>query len=33
MLLHQAARQFRLWTGTEPPLPAMTSAVLAVLGP
>jgi shikimate dehydrogenase len=33
MLVHQAARQFRLWTGAEPPLPAMSAAVLAALGP
>ena len=27
MLLHQAGEQFRLWTGSEPPLRAMAEAV------
>jgi shikimate dehydrogenase len=31
MLLHQAAIAFRLWTGTEAPLEAMSAAVLAEL--
>jgi shikimate dehydrogenase len=30
-LLHQAARAFRLWTGEDPPLEAMSAAVLAGL--
>jgi shikimate dehydrogenase len=29
MLVHQAARQFRAWTGQEPPLEAMSAAVVA----
>lgn len=32
MLLHQAARQFELWTGQEAPLGAMRSALVAELG-
>lgn len=31
MLVHQAALQFRLWTGEEPPVDAMRSAALAAL--
>ena len=31
MLLHQAAAAFRLWTGHEPPLEAMSAAALAAL--
>ena len=31
MLIHQAAHAFRLWTGEDPPLAAMSAAVLAVL--
>ncbi len=31
MLLHQAAGAFRLWTGQEPPLAAMSAAALAAL--
>lgn len=31
MLLHQAAAAFRLWTGQEPPLAAMSAAALAAL--
>jgi shikimate dehydrogenase len=31
MLLHQAARSFRLWTGAEAPVEAMRSAVTAAL--
>lgn len=31
MLLHQAALAFRLWTGEDAPLPAMSAAVLAEL--
>ena len=27
MLLHQGARSFELWTGVEPPLPAMRAAL------
>jgi shikimate dehydrogenase len=33
MLLHQAAGAFRLWTGQEPPLAAMSAAALASLTP
>lgn len=33
MLLHQAAEQFRLYTGMEPPLAAMDEALRARLGP
>lgn len=32
MLIHQAARQVRIWTGQEPPLSAMSAALLASLG-
>ena len=32
MLIHQAAHAFRLWTGEDPPLEAMSAAALAVLG-
>ncbi|MHB1535820.1 MAG: shikimate dehydrogenase [Acidimicrobiales bacterium] len=32
MLIHQAARQVTIWTGQEPPLAAMSAAVLASLG-
>jgi shikimate dehydrogenase len=32
MLVHQAARAFRLWTGTEPPIAAMHASVLVHLG-
>jgi shikimate dehydrogenase len=31
MLIHQAALQFRLWTGEEPPLEVMSAAALAAL--
>ena len=31
MLIHQAARAFRLWTGQDAPLDAMSAAALAVL--
>jgi len=31
MLVHQAARQFRMWTGAEPPLEAMSAAAVAAL--
>jgi shikimate dehydrogenase len=31
MLLHQAGRNFRLWTGQDPPLAAMSAAVLREL--
>jgi shikimate dehydrogenase len=31
MLVHQAAHQFRLWTGAEPPLEVMSAAALAGL--
>ena len=31
MLLHQAAAAFRLWTGQDPPLTAMSAAALAAL--
>ncbi len=31
MLLHQAGRQLRMWTGCEPPLAAMEAAALAQL--
>lgn len=31
MLIHQAALQFRLWTGADPPLEAMSAAALAAL--
>lgn len=30
-LIHQAARQFRLWTGMDPPLEVMSAAAIAVL--
>jgi shikimate dehydrogenase len=33
MLVHQAAHAFRLWTGSEPPIEAMTSAITAKLRP
>ena len=33
MFIHQGAEQFRLWTGGEPPIQAMTRAVLKVLSP
>ena len=32
MLIHQAARQFRAWTGQDAPVEAMSAAVLAELG-
>lgn len=32
MLLHQAAGAFRLWTGQDPPLEAMSAAALAAVG-
>lgn len=32
MLIHQAARQFRAWTGQDAPVDAMSAAVLAELG-
>ncbi|MBI4864086.1 MAG: shikimate dehydrogenase [Candidatus Riflebacteria bacterium] len=32
MFIHQAAVQFRLWTGREPPIPAMEEVVRARLG-
>ncbi|MCL6092050.1 MAG: shikimate dehydrogenase, partial [Actinobacteria bacterium] len=32
MLIHQAARQFRSWTGQEAPLEAMSAAAIAELG-
>ena len=31
MLIHQAALQFRLWTGADPPLEVMSAAALAAL--
>lgn len=31
-LIHQAARAFRLWTGADPPLEAMSAAALGALG-
>ncbi len=31
MLIHQAARQFRLWTGEDPPLEVMSAAAVAAL--
>jgi shikimate dehydrogenase len=31
MLLHQAALSFRLWTGEDPPLEAMSAALVAEL--
>jgi shikimate dehydrogenase len=31
MLIHQAAHQFRLWTGEEPPLQVMSAAAVAAL--
>jgi shikimate dehydrogenase len=31
MLIHQAARQFGIWTGQHPPLEAMSAAALAAL--
>jgi len=33
MLVHQAAHAFRLWTGEDPPLEAMSAAALAALVP
>ncbi len=33
MLIHQAARAFRIWTGEDPPLAAMSAAALAHLAP
>jgi shikimate dehydrogenase len=33
MFIHQGGEQFRLWTGGEPPIQAMTRAVLDVLSP
>ena len=33
MFIHQGAEQFRLWTGGEPPIQAMTKAVREVLAP
>jgi len=32
MLIHQAALQFRLWTGGDPPLEVMSAAALAAVG-
>jgi shikimate dehydrogenase len=32
MLIHQAAHAFRLWTGEDPPLEAMSAAAVAGLG-
>ena len=32
MLIHQAALSFRLWTGVEPPLEAMSAAAIHALG-
>jgi shikimate dehydrogenase len=32
MLIHQAALQFRLWTGEDPPLEVMSAAALSALG-
>lgn len=32
MLIHQAALQFRLWTGEDPPLEVMSAAALSTLG-
>lgn len=32
MLIHQAAHAFRLWTGEDPPLEAMSAAAVASLG-
>ena len=32
MLIHQAARQFEIWTGRPPPLDAMSAAAIAALG-
>jgi shikimate dehydrogenase len=31
MLIHQAAHQFRLWTGEDPPLEAMSAAAVAAI--
>jgi shikimate dehydrogenase len=31
MLVHQAARAFRLWTGEDPPLPVLSAAAVAAL--
>jgi shikimate dehydrogenase len=31
MLIHQAALQFRLWTGEDPPLEVMSAAAMAAL--
>jgi shikimate dehydrogenase len=33
MLIHQAAASFRIWTGQDPPLEAMSAAALHELGP
>lgn len=33
MLVHQAAHAFRLWTGEDPPLEAMSAAAVAAVGP
>jgi len=33
MLVHQAAHAFRLWTGENPPLEAMSAAAAAAIGP
>jgi shikimate dehydrogenase len=33
MLVHQAAHAFRLWTGEDPPLEAMSAAAAAAIGP
>jgi shikimate 5-dehydrogenase len=32
MFIHQGAEQFRLWTGLEPPIKAMTRAAMQALG-
>ncbi|HET7481470.1 MAG TPA: shikimate dehydrogenase [Actinomycetota bacterium] len=32
MLVHQAAASFRIWTGQEPPIEAMSAAVVHVIG-
>jgi shikimate dehydrogenase len=32
MLIHQAALQFRLWTGEDPPMEVMSAAALSALG-
>jgi shikimate 5-dehydrogenase len=31
MLIHQAALQFRLWTGEDPPLEVMSAAAMEAL--